>query len=189
MEIKPKDENKSLAELQAELEVQLVIKQEIERQLQPVIAEISKIKIDIDNIKRKETFPKICKIIDKLFEPYDDEECNIIILNAVNAEGRYLYEYDCWGCFDILNNISNKYVKSITDIDETLLEQFLNSASDYIPSSEEIFENHSGINQCWFGIVALTKDRTIVSFICREDGLMATSYADNLKIEVDFNVK
>lgn len=164
-------------------------------------SEIKSLKDEKERLEKAEAvskiYPNICAKIDELFALPENEDCNIVILNGVHGDfdgGRELYEYDDWEEEEkvaIEIGSYNKWATAVgfSDENETALDKLYEAGlAKYIPSSEKVFGDDSGVNCYWHGIVALHKNHTIVGFICRDDNMMLNEYEERPDVLFDFNV-
>lgn len=189
----------NLAELTDKLNVLLTKKDVLDKQLDPIVAEITTITNRIKKIRQKESLPAIKQAIDNIFNNSENKDCNIIILNGVHGDfdgSRDLYEREDWEEYDSVTvslhegygTRYNKWASAVnySETNEKLLNQFYEVFHE-IPSSKDYYGDDSGVNCYWHGIVALSKDYKIVGFICRDDNMMLNEYKDCPDVLIDFN--
>lgn len=142
---------------------------------------------------------EIKKLVDEAFAKFStDPEDNMIVLGACNYsdDSRHAWEVDNaleYIYFDGHGHEYNKLAYPIgRDFDfsyyghegteDDKLEEFnttiVNKIKEYLvemgmqPVEEYWQENNESINECWFGVHAITKDYKVVVFVIRDDGML-----------------
>ena len=149
---------------------------------------------------------EIKKLVDEAFAKFStDPEDNMIVLGACDYsdDSRHAWEVDNafeYINFDGFNHDYNKLAYPIgryfdfsyydhEGTEDDKLEEFntiiVNKIKDYLvemgmqPVEEYWQENNEPINECWYGVHAITKDYKVVVFVIRDDGMLCDEESFN----------
>ena len=151
--------------------------------------ELNELVKNFENETKNKISEKIHKLVDDIFAKYGEENDNMIPLSCA-----YRPEYRLYGetSIEVYNSVTfsdedgyneNIHIKPIArnwfEEDERWqsytidLAKLVDETSKVkVPYAEEVFEDDGeSLNEYWYGIVAITRDYNIVSFIMRDDGL------------------
>lgn len=155
--------------------------------------ELKSIVNDFQNNLVKKASEEFKEIVKYLFDTYAKKKDNIIILSECYGDydgGRELHsvdgdEFSTYTDFsDIDFSTYNKWAKTLKfvgakeDVTEKYNILWKLMPILKIPTASYIYDEDEGVNCYWHGYVAVTKDYKIVTFICRDDNMMADDYEE-----------
>lgn len=144
----------------------------------------------LDIIKDYENRAQVAKtnnlksLIDDMFQKYGDEENNMIVLESVYAPDRHLKEEDPME-LPFVNYKWNKLAFPVgMEWNATEYDDVFEDYNDMVeniksvlfeldaPNANELFAEDDSINECWYGVTALTRNYEYVYFVLRDDGIL-----------------
>ena len=152
--------------------------------------ELNELLNNYENTKKNKISENIRKLVDDIFEKYAEKDDNMIPLSCAyrpeyrlyGDEGLEIYESISFTDVDDGYN-DNKYVKPIARNWSGEDERWEKYAEDLgklvneivktkVPFAEDFWkDNGESLNEYWYGVIAITRDYTIVGFEMRCDGL------------------
>lgn len=162
--------------------------------------ELNKLLKDFDVNKKSSAEQEIKKLVDDIFEKFnDDPDDNMIVLGACNYYDDSRHAVECnnpLSCIDF-DGFSHKYNKLAYPIgrdwdlpcydnhykgkDKEKYESLMNEVEKIIDKLDNLGlksiydywnKENDAINECWYGVHAITKDYHIVVFVIRDDGML-----------------
>lgn len=154
---------------------------------------------NFSNNKKKIAEQEVKKLVDKIFVEFsDDPEDNMIVLGACNYYDDSRCVNTCDDPLDLINfdGFAHKYNKIAYPIgrdwdipnwdntnakDKDKYENLVKQSNKIVAkfgdlglSNIEKFWNddNDALNECWYGVHAITKDYKIVTFVIRDDGML-----------------
>lgn len=137
-----------------------------------------------ENDGREAKIKYLKTLVDDMFQKYGDDENNMIVLQSVCAPDRSLCESDPMELY-YLDSRWNKRIHpvgmewdsceydDVYDDYNTMLENIIDSLLKLdMPDINELFEHDDSVNECWYGVSAITKDYEYIYFIFRDDGIL-----------------
>lgn len=162
--------------------------------------ELNKLLKDFDVNKKSSAEQDIKKLVDDIFEKFsDDPDDNMIVLGACNYYDDSRHASECDNSLSIIDfdGFSHKYNKLAYPIgrdwnlpcydnhykgkDKDKYESLMNEVQKIIDKLNDLGlksiydywnEENDAINECWYGVHAITKDYRIVAFVIRDDGML-----------------
>ena len=151
--------------------------------------ELNELVKDFETKKQNSISEKIHKLVDNIFKKYAKDDDNMIPLSCAYRPEYRIYGdtgikvYNSVMFSDIDSYNDNPHIKPIArnwceedkrwqSYDEDLVKLVDETSKAKVPYAEEHWEDDGeALNECWYGIIAITRDYKIIGFEIRDDGL------------------
>lgn len=142
---------------------------------------------------KKNTATKIREKVDELFALKSNSRCNLLILTSANVDENGHYKrfnlFDSFGLnidwsedgksgkyekfLEPKINEHNNWARNVcyNEENERIGKQIYNLTKRIVPSATKYFDK-GDLNECWYGVIAITKQYKIIPFIVRDDAYM-----------------
>lgn len=151
--------------------------------------ELQKMVVEYETNKTESLKSQFKNYIQKLFDHYAEDDENVILLSECYGDydgGRELYEtdymfeiepiskdtYNTWCQSVEFEGLEHKEKSAISDTIENFVKEL------DLPVAVEYFEDSDSVNCYWHGYVGVTRDFKVITFICRDDDMMADRNED-----------
>ena len=146
-------------------------------------------------LEKQKRSSKIKELVDQIFvicnEPDEDGnvgEFNTIVLTAANKYEDCRYASPADEPFDIIDwdHFGHRYNSLYFPINEEIechpkandlyiqLKQEITKLG--IPDAEDFWRDSDAVNECWYGCIGIMNDYKIVSFVIRDDNMLASEH-------------
>ena len=159
--------------------------------------ELSKLLLDFKTAKESQAKELSKSIVDEIFKKYGEEDDNMIIISAAYCPERDTCDIEDPLYWIDFNDPINKryfpvgrkwefgeYEKSLTEEEQNRWDEYYSDASklekelyeidDICPADQLWEEDNHQLNEYWIGVVGVTRDYRVISFVIRDDGIYAT---------------
>lgn len=146
-------------------------------------------------LRKQDSSAKIKELVDKIFEicnePDEDGnpgEFNTIVLTAANKYEDCRYASPADEPFDIIDwdHFGNRYnplyfpaneeIECHPKANDLYIQLKQEIAKLGIPDAEDFWRDSDAVNECWYGCIGIMNDYKIVSFVIRDDNMLASEH-------------